>query len=40
MKIEYYDDPWNHYQVKDFLTEEEFNRFGLQKDSIPLAKKI
>ena len=25
MKIEYYDDPWNHYQVKDFLTEEEFN---------------
>ena len=25
MKIEYYDDPWNHYQVTDFLTEEEFN---------------
>ena len=25
MKIEYYDDPWNHYQVTNFLTEEEFN---------------
>jgi hypothetical protein len=25
MKIEYYNDPWNHYQVTDFLTEEEFN---------------
>ena len=25
MKVEYYDDPWDHYQVTDFLTEEEFN---------------
>ena len=25
MKVEYYDNPWDHYQVTDFLTEKEFN---------------
>ena len=35
MKINYYNDPWDHFEVKDFLTEAEFNKVKALFKALP-----